>query len=113
MSEAHTELQRALAEMESALTDNVARSREVARRVRLLRRRLAAGASAYDFVTDEDEPRAVELLATNMLILETAGADFRVRLAQALRAEGLTLEEIAEFYGVTRQRISALLKQRT
>ena len=54
----------------------------------------------------------VELITTNMATLETAGAEFRAAEALALRAEGLTIGAIAELFGVTRQRISALLKQK-
>jgi transcriptional regulator len=47
-----------------------------------------------------------------MANLETAGAEFRAAEALALRAEGLTIEAIADLFGVTRQRISALLEQK-
>ncbi len=52
------------------------------------------------------------IISTNMATLETAGAEFRAAEALALRAHGLTIEAIAELFGVTRQRISALLKQK-
>jgi predicted XRE-type DNA-binding protein len=102
----------ALADMEAAAGDNVERSLEVQRRAMELRGRLEAGASLVDLVQDEEEPRVVELLSTNMATLETAGAELRAAQALALRAEGLTIEAIAELFGVTRQRISALLKQK-
>jgi predicted XRE-type DNA-binding protein len=102
----------ALTEMETAVGDNVERSLEVQRRAIELRGRLEAGGSLVDLVRDEEEPRVVELLSTNMATLETAGAELRAAQALALRAEGLTIEAIAELFGVTRQRISALLKQK-
>ena len=61
----------------------------------------------------EESPRTVELLSANMSVLETVGADFRARLAHELRREGLTIESVADLFGVTRQRVSALLRQRT
>ena len=102
----------ALTQLESAAHDNVERSRKLQRRARYLHERLQEGDSLRDLVEAEPTPRMVELLSTNMATLETAGAEFRAAEALALRAEGLTIEAIAELFGVTRQRISALLKQK-
>lgn len=102
----------ALSDMEEAAADNVRRSREVQKRARTLRRGLESGDSVAELVTAEPSPRMVELLSTNMSMLETAGAEFRAATAMALRAEGLTIEAIAGLFGVTRQRISALLRQK-
>ena len=103
----------ALVDIEAAADDNIERSREVQRRARGLLRRLEAGDPLIDLVRDEEAPRIVELLSSNMATLETAGAELRAAQALALRAEGLTIEAISELFGVTRQRISALLKQKT
>lgn len=106
-------LLRALSDIEAAAQSNVERTRELQRRARRLSRRLQAGDNIVDLVTKEKPPRMVELVTSNMAALETAGAEFRAAEALALRAEGLTIEAIAELFGVTRQRISALLKQKT
>ena len=102
----------ALDDIETAAGDNVERSRAIQQRARHLRRRLRAGEPLVSVVRDEEPPLIVELLSTNMATLETAGAELRAAQALALRAEGLTIEAIAELFGVTRQRISALLKQK-
>ncbi len=102
----------ALTHIETAARDNADRSRQLQRRARQLRQRLQTGASLVDLVTAERAPRMVELITTNMATLETAGAEFRAAQALALRAHGLTIETIADLFGVTRQRISALLKQK-
>lgn len=102
----------ALNELERAATDNLDRSRQLLRRARKLRQSLQAGHNLVELVEEEDPPRMVELISSNMATLETAGADFRAAEALALRAEGLTIETIAGLFGVTRQRISALLKQK-
>ena len=102
----------ALAEIEVAVADNLERTRELQRRARVLRGRLAAGDSIVELVDAERSPRMVELVSSNMAALETAGSEFRAAEALALRAEGLTIEAIAGLFGVTRQRISALLKQK-
>ncbi|MDH5373636.1 MAG: hypothetical protein OEX97_11890 [Acidimicrobiia bacterium] len=102
----------ALSDIEAAASDNAERSRHLQRRARHLRRRLHAGEELVDLVEAEDPPRMVELISTNMAMLETAGAEFRAAEALALRAQGLTIAAIADLFGVTRQRISALLRQR-
>ncbi len=102
----------ALVDIEAGAAENVARSLEIQKRVRILRERLEAGEELVDLVQKEEPPRVVELLTANMATLETVGAELRAAEALALRAEGLTIETIAELFGVTRQRISALLKQK-
>ena len=102
----------ALDDLEQAATANLERSRQLQRRARRLRTRLESGSSVASLIEAEEPPRMVELLSTNMATLETAGAEFRAAEAIALRAEGLTIEAIAALFGVTRQRISALLKQK-
>ena len=105
-------LVRALDDIETAAAENAERSLEVQRRTRELRDRLVRGEPLVDLVRDEKPPRVVELLSTNMASLETSGAELRAAQALALRAEGLTIAKIADLFGVTRQRISALLRQK-
>ena len=105
-------LVQALSGLEAAAQANVQRTRELQRRARALSRSLQAGKNIVDLVTSEEPPRMVELVTSNMAALETTGAEFRAAEALALRAEGLTIEAIADLFGVTRQRISALLKQK-
>lgn len=107
-----TTLIAALAAIESAAGANAERSLEIQARARSLRSSLDDGESLVDLVREEPRPSTVELLSTNMATLETAGAQLRAAKALALRAEGLTIEAIAELFGVTRQRISALLRQK-
>ena len=102
-----------LTDIEAAATDNLERSRQLQQRARTLRQQLQAGDDLVDLVEAEETPRMVELISTNMATLETAGAEFRAAEALALRARGLTINAIAELFGVTRQRISALLKQKS
>ncbi len=97
--------------MEGALADNIERGIKIQRRVQWFREEVAAGATVESLVTAESVPRAVEMLTLNAVVLETAGAEFRSTLAHALRAEGMTIEAIGTLFGVTRQRVSALLRQ--
>ena len=105
-------LEKALVGIEKALGENVERSVEIQNRVQQFHRQLADGGSLHALISEEEPPRTVEMLTSNMTTLETVGSDFRVNLAHALREEGLTIEVIAGLFGVTRQRISALLRQR-
>ncbi len=102
----------ALTRISEAMDENISRSEAIQRRAAELRKEIEEGRSVAEAVTAEERPRVVELLTANMTILETSGAEFRAVKARALRADGLTIEAIAGLFGVTRQRISALLKQK-
>lgn len=102
----------ALRAMEDAAASNAERSRVVQRRARRLRKKLQSGSPPGEVVASEERPRTVELLSANMESLETAGAELRAAQALALRGDGMTIAAIADLYGVTRQRISALLRQK-
>ena len=54
----------------------------------------------------------MQLLTQGSAALYIAGANVRRAEAEALYAEGLTMEQIARSFGVTRQRVSALLNNR-
>ena len=103
----------ALNGIEATAQENIQRTLEVQRKAAELRIGLASGEPLVDLVRGEDEPRVVELISTNLTTLATAGAELRAAKALALRAEGLTIDAISDLFGVTRQRISALLKQKT
>ena len=102
----------ALISIEKAAADNVERSLEIQRRVRWLHEQIDRGQGVAELVEAEQSPRVVELISANMVALETVGSELRASLALALRDEGLTIETIAGLFGVTRQRISALLRQK-
>jgi hypothetical protein len=70
------------------------------------------GRSWYAIVADEDRPLIVEQISSAMAALATAGGQWRRTQAQALHAEAVSINRIAELYGVTRQRVSALLRSR-
>ncbi len=103
----------ALEELDRMISDNVARSREIQRRVRHIERRIRSGRSLAETVQAESEPRTMEMITTNIDVLQGIGAQLRTAQAQALREEGLTISAIADLFGVTRQRVSALLRQKS
>ncbi|MFN3255933.1 MAG: hypothetical protein ACE37B_09560 [Ilumatobacter sp.] len=106
-------LLRALDELDRAIAANVTRSEEIRKRVRHLHQRVAAGERVADLIEAEDQPRTVEMLTENIDTLHGIGSQLRAAQARALRDEGLTIAAIAELFGVTRQRVSALLRQKS
>jgi cytochrome P450 len=65
-----------------------------------------------EIVTDEARPLVVESISTVLGSLATAGHAWRREQASALQREQVSINRIAALFGVTRQRISALLRER-
>jgi hypothetical protein len=95
------------------LTVAVGRARErldlVEQRATQLREQRQAGRTYAEIVADEPHPFVVELLTSVLDELADAGSAFRRAKARALYSEGLSQETIAGMFGVTRQRVAALL----
>lgn len=87
--------------------DELVQSR--ARAETLLRRR-QAGEPWLEIVTSEPRPLIVERISTVLASLSAAGHTWRREQAAALQAEQISINRIAGLFGVTRQRISALLR---
>jgi hypothetical protein len=81
-----------------------------ARAERLLHER-RSGRSWMDVVGGEPRPLVVERISTVLASLSAAGHRWRREQAAALQAEQVSINRIAAMFGVTRQRISALLKE--
>lgn len=71
-----------------------------------------AGRPYRDIVPMERQPLVVQLLSTIHDRLSVAGSDWRREEARALHREGVSMEQIATLFGVSRQRVSALLSSR-
>jgi hypothetical protein len=99
----------ALAELIDVLDSNIRRSEQILERARYLRTLRVAGLGWGKVVEGEKRPLIVELLTSSIEELHEASARFRRAHAKALRSEGMTIEQIASLFGVSRQRISALL----
>jgi predicted XRE-type DNA-binding protein len=102
----------ALTALEGVLAENARREALIKKRIARLRKSRAKGLPYTESVYSEDGPLIVQLLTENATALDTWGANVRRTEAQALHDEGLTMEQIAERFGVTRQRVSALLRKR-
>jgi hypothetical protein len=102
---------KALTALEATLADNQERTKLIKKRITQLRRLRASGASYAEIVAAREGPLLVQLLTESSTALDTSGASVRRAEARALYAEGLTMDQIAERFGVTRQRVSALLRK--
>ncbi len=71
----------------------------------------AEGLSYAQMVPLNTRMQIIELISDAFKVLSDAGGRFRQVEAVALYDEGLTMDEIAVVLGVTRQRVSALLRQ--
>ncbi|RZU33373.1 hypothetical protein [Blastococcus saxobsidens] len=97
------------------LIDRIDRSVEELQRARTRAGRLleerAAGRPWLELVTTASRPLVVESISTVLSALATAGHTWRREEAAALQRENVSINRIAALFGVTRQRISALLKE--
>jgi len=71
-----------------------------------------AGHSWTEIVSGEARPLVVERISTVLASLAGAGSAWRREQALALQGENVSINRIAAMFGVTRQRISALLRER-
>jgi hypothetical protein len=81
----------------------------LAARAEVIRQGRAKGLTYREIVRTGEPPLIAGSLTPSIEQLESAGRRFRQAQARALRAEGMTMEQIAQVFGLSRQRISALL----
>ena len=70
------------------------------------------GFSSAEIVPLAEQPLIVELVAQSITDLCEASGRFRRAEAEMLHRQGVTMERIATLFGVTRQRVSSLLRDR-
>jgi hypothetical protein len=110
-SMAEDEFLEALTALEGVLDDHRARASLIKKRIAQIRRLRSRGASYTEVVANKDGALIVQLLTESSTALDTCGANVRRAEAHALYTEGMTMEQIAERFGVTRQRVSVLLRK--
>lgn len=100
----------ALAELVSALRDSTEANDAAVRRAAEIQELAASGMSVSDIVRGEAPPLIVELTRDNVRRLYDVGGRLRRAEARALHDEGMTMDAIAQLFGVSRQRVSTLIK---
>jgi DNA-directed RNA polymerase sigma subunit (sigma70/sigma32) len=111
MTDATTDFLAALDDLDRALDGNIELLHRMKERIASLRRAQAEGVALSDFVRRETSPMVVQLLTESARTLHSYGARVRRTEAKCLYEEGMTMEEIARVFGVTRQRVSAILRE--
>ncbi|MGH2767041.1 MAG: hypothetical protein ACRDKA_14215 [Actinomycetota bacterium] len=100
----------ALNELVTVLRETTERNRTATRRAEAIRRLRQSGQQYREIVPSEKRPLIVELLTRSLSELSDASSRLRRVEARTLYSEGLTMAEIADLFGVTRQRVAALLR---
>jgi hypothetical protein len=100
----------ALDDLDRALDQSLDMTRRMKERITEIHAGLAQGRSLREIVPNEETPLLVQLLTESTNLLHSYGNRTRRTEARALHQEGMTMDEIAKLFGVTRQRVSALLR---
>ncbi len=79
----------------------------------VLRNHRVRGRSWHRIISDADAPNPLSALTTIATDFARASGGFRRALAVGLRKEGMQVTEIAALFGVSRQRVSALIRPRS
>ena len=104
-------LGKALLNLDRVLDVNVEHLALIKRRIAEIQRQHSEGLSYTEIVEAAPPPLLVQLVTESTKMLDGFGARVRRAEALVLHQEGMTMEEIAERFGVTRQRVSALLRE--
>jgi hypothetical protein len=100
----------ALESVIAGLVDNATRIEVALERAAQIKQQRGEGRTYSEIVQRCPGPLLVEILTTNLLVLHTIGHRLRTAEARALRDEGLSCRDIANLFGVSRQRVMALLR---
>jgi DNA-directed RNA polymerase sigma subunit (sigma70/sigma32) len=100
----------AVDDLDRALDESLSMTQRMKERIQEIREGHASGRPLRELVPHEQRPLLVQLLTENANLLHSYGTRVRRTEARALHHEGMTMDEIARQFGVTRQRVSALLR---
>jgi len=104
-----TEVLSALDDVVESLEEACAEGELAAEQARAIRRRSDQGLTLREVLAEGDEAPVVRQVAAVLHRLGEASSHLRRTEARALQAEGMSVEGIAELFGVSRQRISTVL----
>jgi DNA-directed RNA polymerase specialized sigma24 family protein len=92
------------------LRDSTRRNQDATRRAQTIRRLRSHGRTYREILGRSERALILQITRENLDGLLQASSRLRRAEARALYAEGMTMEQIAELFGVTRQRVSVLLR---
>ena len=102
---------RALSVLDRALDENIDRAQRMKHRIAELEAACGSGRRIREIVPQENTPLIVQLLSESIEALHDHGSAVRRTEARVLHREGMTMAQIAGLFGVTRQRVSSLLRE--
>jgi hypothetical protein len=102
----------ALEELSAQIRRSIADLQAADERLAHLAELRASGRSWLDIVSNEDRPLVVETITRVLEDLGETGSRFRREEALALHRENVSTYRIGALFGVTRQRISVLVRDR-
>jgi hypothetical protein len=108
---ARDEFLEALDELDRHLDENAGRGPLMRGRIRELKGALASGQPISELLPADGPPPLAAQITELLEMWFDSGARIRRAEARVLYEEGMTMERIAELFGVTRQRVSVLLKE--
>lgn len=100
----------ALDDVVDAAKTSATESRQIIERADRIRRLRARSTAWRATLEQEDRPRLVEMLSAMLNRLSAASGRLRRAQARALRNEGMSIEQVARLFGVSRQRVSMVLR---
>lgn len=101
---------KAVDDLDEALDDSLEMTQQMKERIGEIRAARAAGRPLREIVPRQERRLLVQLLTAHANLMHSYGTRVRRSEARALHREGLTMDEIGRLFGVSRQRVSALLK---
>ena len=106
----HDEVLDALGGVVDCLEETVRQCTEALEQAATVRAGRLAGRSYQQVLSEGERPLIVERMSATLAGLQRTGHQLRSAEARALYDEGLTMRRIADLFGVTHQRISALIR---
>jgi hypothetical protein len=103
---------RALIDLRIGLTDTIAGLVAAAEQADSMIDKRRRGQAWSEIVVSERSPMITEILTQALEDLGEVGSRYRHEKAVALQREGLSTRSIGELFGVSRQRVSTLLRRR-
>lgn len=100
----------ALDDLDRALDESLAMTRRMKQRIAELQNQHAQGRPVREVIPEEGSPLLPQMITETTNLLHAYGNRVRRTEARALHQEGMTMDQIAKLFGVTRQRVSALLR---